>query len=88
MREHTSGDIGTPEADYEDGRKRHWNVASVNKRRDEWEAKRRLIAAAPDLLEALQEAADIVERYMQHTHELVVHMKITAALAKATGEQQ
>jgi len=43
-------DIGTPEGEYDDGRKRHWNVASVNKRRDEWEANRCLIAAAPDLL--------------------------------------
>src|SRR3546814_1091359 len=43
-------DIGTPEGEYEDGRKRHWNVASVNRRRDEWEANRQLIAAAVNLL--------------------------------------
>src|SRR3546814_7145213 len=43
-------DIGTPEGEYEDGRKRHWIVASVNRRRDEWEANRQLIAAAVNLL--------------------------------------
>src|SRR3546814_16309756 len=43
-------DIGTPEGEYEDGRKRRWNVASVNRRRDEWEANRQQIAAAVNLL--------------------------------------
>lgn len=48
-------DIGTPEGEYEDGRKRHWNVASVNRRRDEWEANRALIAAAVNYLRAHRE---------------------------------
>jgi hypothetical protein len=33
----------------------YWTVASVNTQRDEWRANARLIAAAPDLLEALKE---------------------------------
>lgn len=43
-------DIATVEGELPDGRPAHWNVASVNKQRDEWEHNRRLIAAAPDLL--------------------------------------
>src|SRR3546814_11506169 len=35
-------DIGTPEGEYEDGRKRHWNVASVNRRRYERSEERRV----------------------------------------------
>ncbi len=45
-------DVATVEGELPDGRPAHWNVASVNKRRDEWEQNRLLITAAPELLEA------------------------------------
>lgn len=37
-----------------EGEPMYWTVASANSRRDEVDANLRLIAAAPDLLEALQ----------------------------------
>lgn len=60
-------DVGTPEGEYEDGRKRHWNVLSVNRRRDEWETNRALIVAAvnalPELLDELDRLRKDAERY-------------------------
>jgi hypothetical protein len=39
-----------------------------------------------DLLEALKACADIVEKRMEHTHELIAHMKACKAIAKAEGQ--
>jgi hypothetical protein len=45
------------------GTLRQWNVASVNKLRDEYRANARLIAAAPDMKEALRVLVLDVECY-------------------------
>ena len=45
----------------EDGTPMYWTVASYNRRRDEAEANARLIAAAPELLEALKELIAAVD---------------------------
>ena len=80
-------DVGTPEGDYPDGRKRHYNVASVNRRRDEYEANIRLIAAAPELLSiarhwvALDSGAWHAERHAAEKAELLADT--LAAIAKA-----
>lgn len=47
-------DVVTLEGENIDGEPLYWNVASASGRRDEVKANLRLIAAAPDLLEALQ----------------------------------
>lgn len=77
-------DIATVEGELPDGRPAHWNVASVNKQRDEWEQNRLLIAAAPELLAALQVAElALRERGLRACGE---YKQIEAAIAKATGE--
>lgn len=48
-------------------------------------ANARLIAAAPDLLEALKDCADRLGIHMKHSEDLAAHMKAVAAIAKATG---
>lgn len=79
-------DIGTPEGEYEDGRKRHWNIASVNKLRDEWEANRRLIAAAPEMLAVLQELEESAAYWSEYDVPLGIVDRIKAACAKARGD--
>lgn len=64
-----------------------WTVAYVNNRRDEFAANRRLIAAAPDLLESLQDIyADLIQDAIP-SPESDWWNKARAAIAKATGEQ-
>jgi hypothetical protein len=48
----------------------------------------RLIAAAPELLEALQEVADRLALHTKHSEDLVAHMRACKAIAKATGSTQ
>ncbi|WP_154081304.1 hypothetical protein [Stenotrophomonas hibiscicola] len=83
-------DIATVEGELPDGRPAHWNVASVNKQRDEWEYNRRLIAAAPELLEALiRLEAELVEDKYGECYEPSPFENLAlarAAIAKATGE--
>ena len=50
-------------------------------------ANARLIAAAPDLLEALIECAARLQIHIKHSEDLVAHMQACKAIAKATGEQ-
>lgn len=95
-------DIATVEGDLPDGSPSHWTVASVNRRRDEWEQNRRLIAAAPELLEALIWMVENDDTYEGDTplpdhsgatwNEINAFWiaglnKARAAIAKASGEQ-
>jgi hypothetical protein len=52
----------------------------------EAQANARLIAAAPELLEALQRCTARLEIHMKHSEDLAAHMQAAAAIAKATGE--
>ena len=53
------------------------------------EANARLIAAAPDLLEALDDAMDMLgSRLIKDTFGYEWHEKASAAIAKAKGDQQ
>ena len=56
----------------------YWLVAQANTLRDEWEANARLIAAAPDLLEALEMLLEFPKTGPAIT-------AARAAIAKATG---
>ena len=62
-------------------------IASANYPTDIGDANARLIAAAPDLLEALKEAREMLEWYETAlTQEDFNSPKINAAISKATGE--
>lgn len=63
-----------------------WTVASANKRRDEFDANKRLIASAPDLIEALQAMWDTSCTNMHSTPSKAAFLKASKALAKAKGE--
>ena len=70
----------------EDGTPMYWTVASYNRRRDEAEANARLITAAPEMLEALEQIA-----HRAHKHAVCTQVQYSlgdiarAAIAKATG---
>lgn len=46
-----------------------------------------LMAAAPELLEALIECRERLALYVDHTEDLIADMKAAKAIAKATGAQ-
>lgn len=79
-------DIATVDGELPDGRPAHWNVASVNKRRDEWEHNRRLITAAPELLEALVALETLLAPLAYDSTQKDWLNRARAAIAKATGE--
>lgn len=64
----------------------YWTVAECNNRRDECMANARLIAAAPDLLEALQLITEHVNRYIYGDEDVIV-MTCREAIAKALTPQ-
>ena len=76
---------GDDEMDGEmDGEPMFWNVASANGRRDEVDANVRLIAAAPDLLEALRNLLKVHEGEGGTTHHAGDIAR--AAIDKAEGK--
>ena len=75
--------IVTLEGHNENGTPMYWTVASYNRRRDEADANARLIASAPDLLEALR----VVVAAWDNGDWLSVPIRAArAAIVKATGE--
>lgn len=74
-----------------------WTVATANKRRDEFEANKHLIAAAPELYEAADGAIALKDIWLlhdvapEHENEAIalycMLRKLEAAIAKANGEQ-
>lgn len=83
-------DVVTHHGGLPDGAPNAWNVASINGLRDEAKSNLALIAAAPDLLEALEL---ILEARTQEKHmwkakpgESPLHDRCRAAIAKAKGE--
>ena len=60
----------------------------LNGREDDYEANARLIAAAPELLEACELALKVLEQSGMITRQLLdADRKLRAAIAKAKGEQ-
>ena len=74
-----TGGIVTLHGYNEDGTPIYWTVASYNRQRDEAKANARLIAAAPELLEALRWTA----RALHAEHPAAI--KARAVIAKAEG---
>ena len=62
----------------------YWTVAEVNNRRHESAANALLIAAAPDLLEALEA---VMRAHDLGTHNFNAHDLATKAISKARGQQ-
>lgn len=73
-------DVVTHHGDLPDGSPNSWNIATINGRRDEAKDNLMLIAAAPDLLEALEAVMDITTKNPE------VWDQARAAIAKARGE--
>ena len=72
---HTAGEQGVQIRSAKDQIAKVWTM-----RGNEWKANSRLIAAAPELLEACKVALGIIGFGAEHD-------QISAAIAKATGEQ-
>jgi len=73
---------------YGDGPERYVGVIKADRTGELREADVRLIAAAPDLLEALIEAREMLREYeAAATGEHFNSLKINAAIAKATGAE-
>lgn len=77
-------DVVTHHGELPDGSPNAWNIATINGRRDEAKENLALIAAAPDLLEALDELVRHQEALGRHN---VIIDKSRAAIAKARGEK-
>lgn len=79
-----TSDVVTDDLPLPDGTPAFWNVASANRRRDEVKANLHLIAAAPDLLEALVQIVDGADKN-QAAIATPILIAAKAAIAKATG---
>ena len=64
-----------------------WMVASIQSYQKEDVANARLIAAAPELLEALQKARSALVMEGHHPGNSGVTIAVDAAIAKATGKE-
>ncbi len=88
-----SHDVVTHHGELPDGSTSCWTVASINKRREpEHVANARLIAAAPDLLEALKRVMPFIDCIAAVTREEIIEyeaaMKMAdAAIKKAIGQE-
>ncbi len=79
-------DVVTDHGELPDGSRNHWNVASANIQREECVDNLRLIAAAPDLLEALKACAGICAGESMSKSSLIRALEMArSAIAKATG---
>lgn len=84
-----SHSVVTRHGELPDGSPNYWTVASVNKRREpEHEANASLIAAAPDLLDALKGALNHWAVPSSICIDRPAYEKARAAIAKATGQKQ
>ena len=82
---HTAGEQGVQIRSAKDQIAKVWTM-----RGNEWKANARLIAAAPELLEALQEVVPLLETVLAITNDPQpgsVGHRARTAIAKATGEQ-
>ena len=79
-------DIVTIDGEMPDGTPSYWNVASANHLRDEVKANVRLIAAAPDLLAALEALCRQMEFDDREPLGWESFKAARAAIAKATRE--
>ena len=62
-----------------------YHIAGANHNNPNGKANGRLIAAAPDLLEALKEMRERLQVHMKHTEDLMADMKAAKAIEKAEG---
>lgn len=83
-------DVVTHHGELPDGSPNAWNIATINSRRDECDANLALIAAAPDLLEALEKIMSLVDASGSTPHPSVAKVigAGRAAIAKVKGEQK
>ena len=77
---HTAGEQGVQIRSAKDQIAKVWTM-----RGNEWKANARLIAAAPELLELLREAAGYT-RHPDYDWPVEFSRRVDAAFAKATGE--
>lgn len=84
-----SHSVVTRHGELPDGSPNYWTVASINKQREpEHEANASLIAAAPDMLTALRRAVIALAGTQDRDMLREEYEIVSAAIAKATGQNQ